>query len=127
MRLFYIENTYIVLSYINISIKVVRNDNWHAVARQLSFLQTQLDIFDIRQHYVRILFISQRLIFFIFIDSNTYRHKFSSIRLWIRCNNDVMYGVDYVIKLDVYPHKIHSCSKNIRGISFFCFKNIRGI
>ena len=33
-----------------------------ALARKLSFLPTSLDIFDVRQHYVRILFIFQRLI-----------------------------------------------------------------
>ena len=37
-----------------------------------------------------------------------------------------MYDVDCVIKHDVYPQTIHSCSKNIRGI-FFCVNNIRGI
>ena len=42
--------------------------------------------------------------------------------MWIRCNNDVMYDVDCVIKRDVYPQKIHSCSKNIRGISCFVLK-----
>ena len=30
--------------------------------RKLSFLPTELDIFDIRQHYARIIFIFQRLI-----------------------------------------------------------------
>ena len=35
---------------------------FRALARKLSFLPTELDIFDIRQHYVRILFIFQRLI-----------------------------------------------------------------
>ena len=29
----------------------------------------------------------------------------------------VMKHVHCVIKRDVYPHKMHSCSKNIRGIS----------
>ena len=29
---------------------------------------------------------------------------------------------DCVIKSDVYPQKMHSCSKNIRGISFFVVK-----
>ena len=45
-----------------ISNEVERNDNFRALARKLSFLSTELDIFDIRQHYVRILFIFQRLI-----------------------------------------------------------------
>ena len=45
-----------------ISNEVERIDNFRALARKLSFLSTELDIFDIRQHYVRILFIFQRLI-----------------------------------------------------------------
>ena len=32
---------------------------------------------------------------------------------------DVMVHADYVIKRDVYPQRMHLCSKNIRGISFF--------
>ena len=55
-----IENTYIVLPYNN---EVGRIDNFRALARKLSFFPTELDIFDIRQHYIRILFIVQRLIF----------------------------------------------------------------
>ena len=54
-----IENTY---TYTKISNKVERIDNFRALARKLSFLSTELDIFDIRRHYVRILFIFQRLI-----------------------------------------------------------------
>ena len=41
-----------------ISNEVVRIDNFRALARKLSFLPTELDIFDIRQHYVRSLFLS---------------------------------------------------------------------
>ena len=41
---------------------------------------------------------------------------------WISCSNDVMYLIDCVIQRDVYPQKMHSCSKNIRGISFFVLK-----
>ena len=37
---------------------VGRNDNFLAKARKLSILLTSLDIFDIRQLYVRILYIS---------------------------------------------------------------------
>ena len=33
-----------------------------------------------------------------------------------------MNHVDCVIKRDVYPQKMHSCSKNIRDISFFVLK-----
>ena len=51
--------------------------------------------------------------------SNTDKHEFSSIWKWNRCCNDVMNNVDCVIKRDVYPQKMHSCSKNIRGISVF--------
>ena len=29
-------------------------------------------------------------------------------------SNDVMNHVDCVIKLDLYPQKVHSCSKNTR-------------
>ena len=36
-----------------ISSSVGRNDNFLAKARKLSILPTSLDIFDIRQHYVR--------------------------------------------------------------------------
>ena len=35
---------------------------------------------------------------------------------------DVMNHVDCVIKRDVYPQKMHSCSENIRDISFFVLK-----
>ena len=38
-----------------------------------------------------------------------------------------MKHVDCVIKRDVYPQKVHSCSKNICGLSFSWSKNIRGI
>ena len=33
-----------------------------------------------------------------------------------------MNHVDCVIKRDVYPQKMHSCSKNIRSLSFFLLK-----
>ena len=46
-------NTCIVLPYIKNN-SVGRNDNFLAKARKLSILQTSLDIFDIRQHDVRI-------------------------------------------------------------------------
>ena len=55
-----------------------------------------------------------------FIISNT--HEFSTIWKWISCCNDVMNHADCVIKREVYLHKMHSCSKNIRGISFFVLK-----
>ena len=37
---------------------VGRNDNFLAKAQKLSLLQTSLDIFDKRQHYLRILYLS---------------------------------------------------------------------
>ena len=54
-----------------------------------------------------------------FIMSNTDKHEFSST-IW--CFNDVMNHVDCAIKRDVYPRKMHSCSKNICGISVFDLK-----
>ena len=36
--------------------------------------------------------------------------------------NDVMNHVYCVIKRDVYPQKMHLCSKNIRGVSSFVLK-----
>ena len=36
--------------------------------------------------------------------------------------NDVINHVDCVIKRDDYPEKMHSCSKNIRGISVLVLK-----
>ena len=58
-----------------------------------------------------------------FVISNTDKHDFSSIWKWITCFNDVMNDVDCVIKRDVYPQNVHSCSKNFRGISVFVLKN----
>ena len=57
-----------------------------------------------------------------FYMSNTDKHEFSSIWKWLTCCNDVMNHVNCVIKRDVYPQKMHSCSKNIRGISVFVLK-----
>ena len=57
-----------------------------------------------------------------FVISNTDKHEFSSIWKGIRCCNDVMNDVDCVIKRDVYPQNVHSCSKIIRGISVFVLK-----
>ena len=62
-----------------------------------------------------------------FVISNTDKHEFSSIWKWIRCCSDIMNDVDCVIKRDVYPQNVHSCSKNIRGDISFCSKNIRCI
>ena len=57
-----------------------------------------------------------------FIVSYSEKHEFSSIWKWISCCNEVMNHVDCVIKRDVFPKKMHSCSKNIRGLSFFVLK-----
>ena len=38
------------------------------------------------------------------------------------CFNNVMKHVDNVIKRDVYPQKMHSCSKNIRALLFIVLK-----
>ena len=45
-----------------VAVEVGRIDNFRALARKLLFVPTELDIFDIRRHYIRILFIFQRLI-----------------------------------------------------------------
>ena len=50
------------------------------------------------------------------IISNSDKHEFSILWKLISCLNDVMNHVHCVIKRDVYPHKMHSCYKNIRGI-----------
>ena len=57
-----------------------------------------------------------------FIIFNTDKHEFSSIWKWISCSNDVMNHADRVIKRDVYPQKMYSCSKNICGLSVFVLK-----
>ena len=44
--------------YIKISNSVGRNDNFLATVRKLSILPTELNIFDIRQHYIRIPYLS---------------------------------------------------------------------
>ena len=57
-----------------------------------------------------------------FIISNTDQHELKRIWKWISCSDDVMNHVDCVIKRDIYPHKTHSCFKNISGISLFVLK-----
>ena len=42
-------------------LSVERNDNFLTKARKLSILSTSLDIFDIRQHYIRILYLECHL------------------------------------------------------------------
>ena len=62
MKAIYREHVYSFAVYQKISNEVGRIDNFRALARKLSFLPTKKYIFDIQQHYVRILFIIQRLI-----------------------------------------------------------------
>ena len=57
-----------------------------------------------------------------FVISNTDKQQLSSIWKWITCCNDVMNDVDCVIKRDVYPQNVNSCSKNIPGVSIFVLK-----
>ena len=57
-----------------------------------------------------------------FIICDTDKHEFSSTWKWIRCFDNVTNNVDCVIKRDVYPQKMHSCYKYIRGISVFVLK-----
>ena len=57
----YKEYVYSIAVYKKISNEVGRINNFRALARKLSFLPTELDIF-IRQDHIRILFIFQRLI-----------------------------------------------------------------
>ena len=59
---------------------------------------------------------------FSFIISNSDKHQFGMIWKWISCCDDVMNHVDCVIIRDVYPQKMHSCSKNICAISFILLK-----
>ena len=102
--------------------EVGRIDNFRALARKLSFLPTELDILDtsIRQHYNNAYSIYLSTFDLLsFTISNTDKYELSSIWKWISCCNDVMNYVECVIKRDVYQQKMHLCSKNIRGISFF--------
>ena len=67
----YIYSIAIYQKYLKKYLLVERIDNFRALARKLSFFSTELDIFDVRQHYVcrSILFIFRRLMSFII--SNT--------------------------------------------------------
>ena len=90
-----------------ISNEVGRIDNFRALARKLSFLPNELNIFDIWQHtctYSIYLSTSDLLSFII---SNSDKHEFSSVWKWIRCSNDVMNYSDCAIKRDVYQKKTH--------------------
>ena len=103
----YVQNVTVDL-YQKISNEVGRIDNF-----QLSFLQTELDIFiygNTMYTYSIYLSTSDLLSFII---SNTGKHEFCSIWKWRSCCNDVMNHANCVIKRDVCPH---SCTKNIRGM-----------
>ena len=56
--------------------------------------------------------------------SNTDKHEFRSVWKSISCSH-VMNHVDGVIKRDVYPPKLPTCSKHIGGILSFCSESIR--
>ena len=102
--------------------EVGRIDNFEALARKLSFFPSW--IFLIYDNSMYVFYLSFNVSFgelFFFI-SNTEKHEFSSIWKWISCSNDVMNHVDFAVKRDVYPQKMHSCSENIRGLSFFILK-----
>ena len=90
---------------------------------KLSILPTELDTFFLytAKLYTYSIYLSTSDLSS-FIISNTDKYKFSSTWKWISCCNDVMNHIDCVIKRDVYPQKMHSCFKNIRGISFFVKK-----
>ena len=94
--------------------EVGRIDNFRALARKLSFVPTSLDIFlNTTELCTYSIYLSTSDLLS-FIISNSEKYEFSSIWKWIRCCNDVMNNVYCVIKRDVYPSKIHSCSKNFR-------------
>ena len=57
-----------------------------------------------------------------FIISKTDKHEFSSIWKCISCSNDGINHIGCVMKRDVYPQKMHLCSNNISGISFYVLK-----
>ena len=103
----------------NISIEVGRIDNFRALARKLSFLPTELDIFLCTATLCTYFFYLSTSDLLSFIIFNTDQHGFSS--KWVSRCNDVMNHIDCVIKRDVYPQKMRTCSRNIRAISFFLF------
>ena len=89
--------------------------------RKLSFLPNELDIFDIRQHYVRILFIFQSLIWLIFLTLTNMNLAVFWNALAVVMTSWIDH-VDCVIKRDIYLKKKLLCSKNICGISFSVLK-----
>ena len=79
-------------------------------------------IFLIYDNTVFVFYLSFNFYLLSFIISNSDKHEFISTWKRISCFKDVMIHIDCVIKRDVYPQKMHSCSKNIRGISFLFYK-----
>ena len=118
------EYVYSVVVYQKVSNEVGRIDNFLALARKLSFLPTELDIFDIQQHYVRILFIFQHLNFWAFLNLTSTNMNLALYGNWLAV---LMTSCLVHHKMWCLPERIHSCSKNICGISFFCSKNIHCI
>ena len=92
------------------------------LARKWSFLPTESDIILYTTTLRKYSFNLSTSDLLRFIISNTGKYEFSCIWKWIRCCNDVMNHVDCVMKRHVYPQKMLSCSKNIRGISVFALK-----
>ena len=102
--------------------EVGRIDNFRALAQTLSILPTELNIFLYTTALCTYSIYLSKSDLLSFVISNTDKHEFSSIKKWIRCCNDVMNNVDCVIKRVIYLQKMHSCSKNTRGISVFVLK-----
>ena len=96
------------------SINLLKTRGKGEIARHEQFLLSHYDFFLFGE--LSVIFINSETFEFYFY--NTDINEFSSTWKWICCCNDVMNHVDCVIKLDVYPQKMHSCSKNIRGTSF---------
>ena len=70
--------------YVNLSNSSVRFDNCLAKAHQLSVLSTSFDVYDIRQHYVHILFFSSFRI--LYTTQNLLRITFSFNDLMLKTN-----------------------------------------
>ena len=77
-----------------ISNSVGRIDNFRDLVRKLSFLPTDLDIFDIRQHYICILFIFQRLIYYFLLFVTPTNVNLAIYGNGFSCFNDVMNHID---------------------------------
>ena len=116
----YIENTYIVLPIIKkcltrlgelVTFEPWRENYHFSQPSQIQVYGNTIDVF--------YLSLSDLLSC---INSNTDKYEFISIWNKLAVCNDVINHVDNVIKPDVYPQKMYSCSKDIRGFSFFVLK-----